>query len=438
MKLIHLAILSLLATPAFADTFKPLEAAGLNGNYLTPDTAVDVLTPFSSLTAFFDNGSYPLTGGTFIVTDDGAKATREGLVATFRADLINAEVGRKVEFYIIDPADAYRVKYASGLINAESAGVFEFQPSTPLPIAIGEVVGVHVANISTANGLHFRTSGGNSVAESSSTEGRLMLDATYAPTSNGPQRQFFIGADVASKALLVGRLWQDQPGGYVGVSADGGASLARAVDLPWKGKKICWYGTSIPACSLANSYPAIVGRALQAEMDNQSVGSSGVIWNGTRIDSLSATIAEIDALAPGAGASRSYKTKLLGKAADLVVFDHGHNDAVDDIANIASTDRSTFFGAMNFLIAELYADNPSVKIVFVTPPSRHLTGGTDNTQRSNILALADRWNAPVIDLARLCSFNAANDDLWFPDGVHPSQDAIDHISRILYHWLKGL
>ncbi|WP_251280149.1 hypothetical protein, partial [Enterobacter hormaechei] len=44
----------------------------------------------------------------------------------------------------------------------------------------------------------------------------------------------------------------------------------------WKGKKIVWLGTSIPAGSGANAYPYMLAQRLGATIANQSVGSSPI------------------------------------------------------------------------------------------------------------------------------------------------------------------
>jgi hypothetical protein len=411
----------------------------LNSNIAAPpsDALNYVLNPWDLWpTQSNDQGSYPTTGWTFIVTTSpGAVIASGAYVGSFTVDLVNAETGRQVEFYILNPADSYRVKYASGLQAAASAGNFTYTPTAPIPISAGWVVGVYVGNTATANGIHYRASGGASVATGGDLTGRLTLNSTYSPNAELPQRQFYVSAQILSPTLMVGRQWANKPNGYVMVDSSNKV-------MPWLGKKIAWYGTSIPANYGDNSYPAQVGRALGCTMLNQAKGSSGIIYDPARCDSLSATHAEMDTnCGAGTWIGRSYEDLLLGKGADLVVFDHGYNDRTYPLGTITSTDKTTFYGAFNFLINALYADNPNVKIIFVTPPSNHATGN-NSTQvdaiRTAIYNMADRWNAPVIDLQKLCTFNATNDTLWFPDGVHPSQAATDQIARVLFNRIKDM
>jgi lysophospholipase L1-like esterase len=418
-----------------------IEAAAAIGQHYASPPVEDIvfLNDFAALTAP-TYGAFPVTGLTFLVKTPAALAPYAGYVERFRVELVNPEVGRKVEFYIIGAGGD--VKYTSGLINAESPGVSYYTPNEATTIAVGDAIGVFVGSLNASNGILYGETGGPPVAIGGDYVGRLDQGLSYAFNAQPPQRQFRVGADIEPNVLLVGKMWGNKPRGYAKVDSDGHLALARAAELPWAGKKICWYGTSIPANYGQQSYPAQVGRMLKAVMDNQSVGESGVCWDGVRDGSLSATIAEINAVYPGAGPERSYETKLLGKAADLVVFDHGHNDSLYPAGDINGTDKTTFYGAMNYLIQALYADNPDVKIAFVTPPSRHTTGGSTglfgtDQARDRVLAIANRWNAPCFDAMKMMSYSAINDALWFPDTVHPSQSATDQIAVALYHWIKS-
>lgn len=431
-------------------TSKPIEAAGLAGNYVEPPEDEDLtLNPFAGLTETSGGGgSFPVTGQTWIVTEAAGVADADGYVSSFRVDLVNAEGGRTVEFYILDPADSYRVKYASGSQAAASAGVKIYSPSVPVAIASGQVVGVYVNNASTANGIRYGSSSGPDViGAGAQINGPLTEGSTYSPSAQPAQRQFFVGAEVISKALLVGRQWANKPGGYVGVDESGFIDVGRVPEMRWRDKKIIWVGTSIPAGN-SPSYPAQAGEDLQANLVNEAAGSSHINWYGTDALSLSATIAELTAAFPG-NEGQSYENKLIGKGADLVVFDHGYNDRwmVSAYLGAFDSDRTTFYGAFSYVIEALYADNPSVKIAFVVPPSRYTgaigaggasTTATNDALRGAIFAVAAYYGAPIIDLPRLCGFNATNHLLYFPDGIHPSQAATDHIARVLYHALKGV
>ena len=238
----------------------------------------------------------------------------------------------------------------------------------------------------------------------------------------------------------------------------------------WRNKRIVWAGTSIPAGSTtAQSYPSLVGRKLGAHVSNIAVGSSparfGVAGKRSASDpygitglpyanvaySLAMTTAEKQAFIANyvadyypklTGAptsldeteqakilSCSWEAKLpsLVPTADLMVWDHGHNDwaanskgtdagatsgGFGDLlylpaslpshpdlltgvgANADPTrDRGTFLGAMNYLIDQVYRLNYRC---------RHLVvGHYEQDRKANVIAgqqaLVKLWNFPMIE-----------------------------------------
>lgn len=193
----------------------------------------------------------------------------------------------------------------------------------------------------------------------------------------------------------------------------------------WKGKKIVWFGTSIPA-GVVNAgesggngaYPTRIGKMLGATVYNESVGSScaragsyhaiadndPMGWSGMGaisvmlslslssaekqdiIDNWDSTwkyiIGDPDSYDPTKIAtylSSSWDQNLakyltggsVGQC-DLYVFDHGYNDGVStygfsDLNEEPATqdDRTYWRGAMNFLIGKILADNPKAKILII-------------------------------------------------------------------------
>jgi hypothetical protein len=270
---------------------------------------------------------------------------------------------------------------------------------------------------------------------------------TNTVAASPAQRKYLLAADIAPGPVFS---VDSQPGAVLRLdnSGDIPAIIGRAVDMPWRAKKIIWVGTSIPAGSDGNgpSYPVLVGTALQANMDNEAVGSSGMIWDGTtsRCLSLMATTAQLTSVCGAGSANQSYQTKVLGKSADMLVIDHGHNDVGLPLGTITDSVVSTFYGAMNVLIAAAYADNPKMRIVLVTPPLVLDGGGTNTTAvRAAIVALGEKYQLPVIDLPTLDGFNAttycsSGCTNYTPDGIHPAFFARQILTRILYKALTGL
>lgn len=212
-------------------------------------------------------------------------------------------------------------------------------------------------------------------------------------------------------------------------------------DSNLKGKKVVWFGTSIPAGGAAGNYPKVLADRLGFEVYNEAVGSSAcrcgcharitnddtLGWNGTAFQniaySLSGTLAEKEEIIKNYSKygwnvalkdkdkeyirNCSYERKLdkylsngsVGQA-DLYVFDHGfndalfHDDSIDELEIIPENkfDRTYYIGAMNFLVNRILEDNPKAKIIFI----EHYQ--TDWSASAHVVPaqemLAKYWNFP--------------------------------------------
>lgn len=254
----------------------------------------------------------------------------------------------------------------------------------------------------------------------------------------------------------------------------------------WAGKKIVWFGTSIPAGQalingVAQSYPELIGNTLGATMYNEAVGSSGVraghygyitgndplgyagLYYESLLRSLSLSSTEKQAIfdnwatwktiIPTAPDTISAENQVFYKncswdiklakylsggsvgQVDLYVFDHGHNDAgygynYDALTTVPSNtkDRTYFIGAMNFLIDKILSDNPKARIVFI--------GHYENDRKTGIsLAqsyLAEYWDYPFCKTWEKMGWSQKSvtssgttktiTQWWMPDDLHPHSD----------------
>ena len=215
---------------------------------------------------------------------------------------------------------------------------------------------------------------------------------------------------------------------------------------PWSGKRIVWFGTSIPAGVVNGySYPSLIGDMLRAIVYNESVGESSVrsgnynavsendpngyggVFYNVLLRSLGLSSTDKQAIfdnwnkwkniIPNAPASIdseqqtffkncSYDVKLdkylqggsVGNV-DVYVFDHGYNDAgndydYDSLKTIPSNANDTkyFIGAMNTLITHIIGENPKAIIV--------VAGHYENTIHPAIAEaqtiVANSWSLPLI------------------------------------------
>lgn len=249
-------------------------------------------------------------------------------------------------------------------------------------------------------------------------------------------------------------------------------SLAIASNLlsAWYGKKIAWYGTSIPA-----GYP---------HQDNQDVYSHANL----AVHDLGGTI--INKCVPSGGVSLTttlsfarltdtinYKNDLIdiigtAQNPDLVVFDYGVNDYDQSKADIDAFDpldpfdtaatgtktkidtrnTSTFIGAYNMIIDAMLTKNPSIKFCFIT----HFSDDSANTSiaqkaefftKMNIVieALADYWAVPVLRLHTKTNYRNRNGfnsiSPAMPDNIHPasgSGEAVESLRNIVRDFLISI
>jgi len=147
------------------------------------------------------------------------------------------------------------------------------------------------------------------------------------------------------------------------------------------GSKVLWVGTSL---SEGGTYPAVSCKLNGAFLTNNSRSSSKLTRATAPLAdamSLSSTIAELTAA--GEDPAYSYENLIIPfingvtDTVDVIVFEHGYNDAnaieaeiptIDDIdweiTGADNTfDRSTFSGAFKYLLKKIYTANPLVKII---------------------------------------------------------------------------
>ena len=223
-------------------------------------------------------------------------------------------------------------------------------------------------------------------------------------------------------------------------------NMYNEINSPWKGKKIVWFGTSIPAGGYSGldttlQYPKLVGELLGAKVVNEAIGESAVhcrrpwaiteknpkgfsnnwpvvsrclsnsleemewviqnyadrdIFSWNPVDSLSEEQKEA---IRDCSWERKLKRHLGENRADLYVFDHGHNDEISDEQERYYTDETyggeyslyTYRGAMNFLINKIKEDNPFARIIII--------GEYENQKQPKISEyqqiVAKDWSLPI-------------------------------------------
>lgn len=222
-------------------------------------------------------------------------------------------------------------------------------------------------------------------------------------------------------------------------------SISTDLETLWnfKGKKIVWFGTSIPAAGWfgyehPNAYPQRVGRLLGADVINEAIGSScihckdparisannpygfkGGFESTSRCLTNSLEEAEwiiehwnSDIWTSGVPSemndwlkdkirSFGYERKLdqyltPSTFPDLFVFDHGYNDSSDTNNYYETYGRYnlyTFRGGMNFLIKRILDYNPEANIVIIGnyTTTRDVPQMQDTVAKDWALPICKQW-----------------------------------------------
>ncbi|MDU6716723.1 MAG: hypothetical protein E6460_17470 [Klebsiella michiganensis] len=258
----------------------------------------------------------------------------------------------------------------------------------------------------------------------------------------------------------------------------------------WKGKKIVWLGTSIPAGSGSNAYPYMLAQRLGANIVNRSVGSSPIRggldafvttddpygWTGSLYTRVTRALSHSNAIKQefidnydskwksrvnggpailsdsdkAAILSNSYENRLAGNLdADLFVIDHGINDYLwleergGDLSSlltppVETRDINTFYGGMNVVIDYILSQNPRARILLI--------GFYENNLRPQIAQIQEKsaqlWEYPLVRMWEktgwsqqvLTGSNGAGKtitEFWLPDNLHPHKDSTGKANTLL-------
>lgn len=104
----------------------------------------------------------------------------------------------------------------------------------------------------------------------------------------------------------------------------------------------------------------------------------------------------------------------------------GENDSANNtpIGLISDTDKTTFYGAYNLIIANLLQRTNRPTVVLIAPyQSKHNT----KPYRDAVLALGEYYGLPVIDLYANSGINVYTKPYYLRDGVHPNQNGVNKL-----------
>lgn len=141
---------------------------------------------------------------------------------------------------------------------------------------------------------------------------------------------------------------------------------------------------------------------------------------------------------------------------DIVIFG-GHNDykVGKKIGDLNSKDETTVLGALNSILAKIYADNPTAKISMITPnwrvvqendPENPDNNDIDSWKNSAGLMFKDYVAAlnqfaeahgfPILNLRKEWAVNSLNQKQWLVDGLHPNDDGQRFLGETVERFLR--
>ena len=209
-----------------------------------------------------------------------------------------------------------------------------------------------------------------------------------------------------------------------------------------RGKKVVWFGTSIPAggyigADVSRNYPSFIAEKYECTVLNEAIGSSCAHCKemnsintgnpyGFNTDfvlssrCLSNTHQDMQWLIDHyndsiwtnkpASLTNEYKTQMMSFSyetkldkyltaetfPDLFVFDHGYNDYVSSADNYTGHEYEpyTLQGALNFLIRRIYSYRPDAKILIIGNYKYQTRNGLVVEAQK---AVAQRWDIPMFD-----------------------------------------
>ena len=240
----------------------------------------------------------------------------------------------------------------------------------------------------------------------------------------------------------------------------------------WRYKKIAWYGTSIPA-GYPNqnnqdvyAYPNIIASILGATIFNKCV-PNGVV-RSTRYDGTPLSGNRTNLSFTKTTSAINYQNSMLDLIGtpdepDLFVFDYGVNDIGEDATELneqldfSYLGTNTFFGALSFVLYNLYNAKPKARVIVLTHYSddgiQTNFYGKDVWKPMNdaIENFAKYWGVKLINAREFVGWHntkpnvnaggSNNMSVYVIDGIHPASgnnvDAVNLLADLYLPYINN-
>lgn len=297
--------------------------------------------------------------------------------------------------------------------------------------------------------------------------GELYINGVKYSTSGGSIHNTF------NKICVYGTSIEQTPGGaktwsrYM-ADALGLTYGTQVINHAKGGGSVTWYGNDTYITEQITAYKGNVLNAFSCSVAEKTAAANYFLSQGL------ITQQEIDNAVSNGGWGMCYDLSLLQEQdVDLYIFGtYGINDRQpwmkwtdeDSLEQTSFTihpetafDRRTIFGAYNYVLRELYRQNPTAKVVILGQHTRQwdLSGdGTDNHSQTSVngaqQSVAEVWDIPFADWGVNLPLNStfykatkvkvnANTDrketIWNQDDVHLNDDGAKLLGTWVAEWI---
>ena len=220
------------------------------------------------------------------------------------------------------------------------------------------------------------------------------------------------------------------------------------ISYPWFSKKITCFGDSITHGFQEGSLPRVTSYPhYLAELTYGNVTEAGVTGSAiTEGDSVASFVSRVDQITDQDLVTVLGGSNDFGKSLPLGTMEDGENTT------------STFYGALKYLVAHLSNNNPTARLLFMTPPKmtdstyphtydsagQLIKNTAGFTQLDYVQAIKDvcaYYSIPVLDLYNCGPYNPflSNQRIRYTnDGLHPNEDGQKLLAQTISRAVNNL
>lgn len=222
--------------------------------------------------------------------------------------------------------------------------------------------------------------------------------------------------------------------------------LAKTVGIgnKWNNTKCVQLGDSITWYDGQNSLKdgtPVVGyasylRGIFKEVDNYGVSGASIAYHKeSKYEDVVETVEKVD--------FSNYGFCTLAAGANDVIYQFS---PLGELTN-GNYDKTTFYGAYQYIIEKILKQNPNIQLMMVTPLKAKKTsqpgyknklGYTMKDFVEAVKKIAEHYSIPILDFYSISGFNPLTFDTYTIDGLHPSNKGFQQLSLKMVAFINTL